>query len=106
MGSNITPVNATVNIDLTDPNVTRVQDVQGFWNQVINVVKYFVSGLTGILAVACVGAFLISCYKLAASSTNPAKRSENVKGILYSLIGIGLFGGSAIFTGLAFNLFR
>ena len=84
----------------------KVNNVQDFWNQMIGASKYFVTGITGILTVACVGAFAISCFRLASSANNPAKRSENIKGIIYSLIGTGLLGSATVFTGLAFNLFR
>ena len=100
------PVSASVSIEIGNPDVVKPATVQDFWNTLMDSGRYLVTGIMGILAILCVGLFSVSCVKLAGASNSPAKRSEAVKGILYSLIGIALFGATATITGLAFGLFR
>ena len=88
------------------PSMNGVKDVTGFWNHLIGLMKHLVFGVTGILAVLLVGVFAYKCFCLASSSNNPNKRSEAIQGILYSLMGIALFGATSLITGLAFNILR
>lgn len=111
----ITPVNLSasgattrneVTIKIPGVNKNGITNVADFWNKAIDIVKVCVFGVSGILTIALVGVFAYRSFNLAASSNNPVKRAEAVKGILYTLVGIGLFGGTTLITGLAFNLFK
>lgn len=100
------PVNATVNIDLGNPITNKVSDLEGFWNTAFDILRTLTVGVCGIIGILCVGVFAIKAYGLASAGNNPAKRSEAVQGILYSLIGIALFGGTSLLVGLSYNLLR
>ncbi len=50
--------------------------------------------------------FAISLTRLSASGGNEQLRAKALKGLLFSGIGIILFGGASVILGLAFGLFR
>lgn len=103
----ITPIQLNAaTIKIPGVNKNGVNTVSDFWNKAMDIIKVCVFGVSGILTIVLVGVFAYRSFNLATSSNNPAKRAEAVKGILYTLIGIGLFGGTTLITGLAFNLFR
>lgn len=103
----ITPIQLNAaTIKIPGVNQHGITTVPEFWNKAMNIIKVCVFGVSGILTIVLVGVFAYRSFNLAASSNNPMKRAEAVKGILYTLIGIGLFGGTTLITGLAFNLFR
>lgn len=103
----ITPIQLNAaTIKIPGVNKNGVNTVSDFWNKAMDIIKVCVFGVSGILTIVLVGVFAYRSFNLATSSNNPVKRAEAVKGILYTLIGIGLFGGTTLITGLAFNLFR
>lgn len=97
------PLNAAT-VKLPGLNKSGINDVSDFWNKLFGMIKVCVTGVSGILTILLVGVFAYKCFNLAASSNNPGKRSELIKEILFTLIGIGLFGASTLLTGLAFNI--
>lgn len=74
------------------------------WNKVFDIVQNLVTGATGVMTIILVGIFIYRCFNLAKSSNNPKERQEAIEGLLQTLIGIALFGGTSLFTGLAFRL--
>ncbi len=62
--------------------------------------------ISGICAITCLILFFISVTKLSVSSGNPAERSNAIKGILFSGIGLAFFGGATIIIGIAWNILK
>ena len=56
--------------------------------------------------VVTITSFGINLTRLSASSGNDMLRSKAIKGLLYSGIGIVLFGGATVIMGMAFGLFK
>lgn len=93
-------------VDLPGLKKLGISNVTDFWNKLLEMIKICVMGFSGILTVLLVGVFAYKCFNLAASSNNPKQRAEAIKDILFTLIGIGLFGGTTLITGVAFNLLK
>lgn len=67
--------------------------------------KRLAIAISGICAVSCIILFFISVAKLSVSSGNDAARSRAMKGILFSGIGLLIFGGATAIIGIAWNFF-
>lgn len=60
-----------------------------------------------IISLVCtLTSFGINLTRLSASAGNDMMRSKAFKGLLYSGIGIVLFGGATVIMGMAFGLFK
>jgi len=59
-----------------------------------------------IALIITIVSFAISLTRLSASGGNEQLRSKALKGLLFSGIGLVLFGGATVILGLSFGLFR
>ena len=67
--------------------------------------KRLAIAISGICAISCMILFFISVAKLSVSSGNEMGRSRALKGILFSGIGLLIFGGATVIIGIAWNFF-
>lgn len=82
------------------------KNIDEVWNTIFKILQGLVTGVTGVMTIIMVGIFFYRCFKLASVSDNPKDRQEAIGGILQTLIGAALFGGTSLFMGLAFGLFK
>jgi hypothetical protein len=79
-----------------DNSVTAV-DTSGIKNFIWNIVN----ALMTVAEVVAVGFIAWNGYKIMASSTNPARRSEAMTGLLWSILGAIVALGAKWFVGVA-----
>ncbi|AAM25271.1 hypothetical protein M2349_000274 [Caldanaerobacter subterraneus subsp. tengcongensis MB4] len=77
-------------------NITAV-DTSGIKNFIWNIVN----ALMDVAVVVAVGFIAWNGYKIMASSTNPARRSEAMTGLLWSILGAIVALGAKWFVGVA-----
>lgn len=85
---------------------SEVKSFPDFWNKVFEILKYIVTGVSGVAAIALVGIFVYKAITLSLSGNNPRHREEAIRGIIFTFIGAALLGGVSLISGLAFGLFR
>ena len=78
------------------PDVSPV-DTSGVKNFIWNIVN----ALMDVAVVVAVGFIAWNGYKIMASSTNPARRSEAMTGLLWSILGAIVALGAKWFVGIA-----
>ena len=61
--------------------------------------------ISGICTMIALIAFIINLTKLSASAGNDRARSTAMKGVLFSGIGLSLFGGITLIIGVFWNIF-
>ena len=79
-----------------------INELEGFFQRYKGMIR-----IVMILSlVVTITSFGINLTRLSASSGNDMLRSKAIKGLLYSGIGIVLFGGATVIMGMAFGLFK
>ena len=99
----------SIHIDVSQAGVQKGKEVTSFaafWNKVFDIVRYFITGITGILCIATVGVFAVKAFQLAKAGNNPKEKQEAMTGMLYAFIGAALLGGSSLLSALAFGLLK
>lgn len=69
-----------------------------------NFIWNIVNGLMDVAVVVAVGFMTWNGYKIMASSTNPARRSEAMTGLLWAILGAIVALGAKWFVGIALGL--
>lgn len=83
-----------------DNNDVQAVNTSGIKNFIWNIVN----GLMDVAVVVAVGFMAWNGYKIMASSTNPARRSEAMTGLLWAILGAIVALGAKWFVGIALGL--
>lgn len=90
-----------------DLGATDIDDVQDATTEkIIDKGKSIAQTITALCAIICFVAFFISIAKLVTSGSIPFQRRAALTGILWSGIGIALFGGAFVVVSFFWNFFR
>lgn len=90
-----------------DLGTTDIDDIQdAATEKIIDSGKSIAQTITALCAIICFVAFLISIVKLVTSGTMSFQRRAALTGILWSVVGIALFGGAFVVVSFFWNLFR
>ena len=103
-GTNGIVINPGTYPDLGSTNLEGVQDAAT--EKIIENGKTVAKTITAICAIICFVSFFISVVQLATAGTMPLKRRMSLIGILWSGIGLALFGGAFVVISFFWNFLR
>lgn len=86
----------------------KKKDEKTLWNWIYEKGRLTVTGITGFLAIVCLGILIFCIFKFVASSIDAqsANRGRAIVGIIIAAIGIALFGTATAVFGLFWNYLK
>lgn len=75
-------------------------------NKILTTLRYILTFVIGGGSIIIAIFFVIHAVKLAKDGDNPQGKSASINGLILTAIAAALVGGTAIFMGLFFNLFK
>jgi len=86
----------------------KKKDEKTLWNWIYEKGRLTVTGISGFLAIVCLGILIFCIFKFVASSIDAqsANRGRAIVGIIIAAIGIALFGTATAVFGLFWNYLK
>lgn len=86
----------------------KKKDEKTLWNWIYEKGRLTVTGISGFLAIVCLGILIFCIFKFVASSIDAqsANRGRAIVGIIIAAIGIALFGTATAIFGLFWNYLK